>query len=125
MGKLYIDLFTTFDGVAQAPGGPDEDHDGGFPFGGWQAPHMDELIGESVTARIEAMDALLLGRRTYEIFAAYWPHHRDDHRTADRDDPVVAAPQATQQHPADEHERTHPRRDPVRQARRPAHHGDA
>jgi len=78
MGKLYIDLFTTLDGVAQAPGGPDEDRDGGFPFGGWQAPHMDELVGESVTAGIEAMDALLLGRRTYEIFAGYWPHHRDD-----------------------------------------------
>ena len=49
MGKLYIDLFTTFDGVAQAPGGPDENRDGGFPFGGWQAPHMDELVGESGT----------------------------------------------------------------------------
>lgn len=48
-GKLYIDLFITFDGVAQAPGGPDEDRDGGFPFGGWQAPHMDELVGESGT----------------------------------------------------------------------------
>ena len=78
MGKLYIDLFTTLDGVAQAPGGPDEDLDGGFRFGGWQAPHMDELIGESVSAGIETMDALLLGRRTYEIFAAYWPHHRAD-----------------------------------------------
>ena len=61
MGKLYIDLFTTLDGVAQAPGGPDEDRDGGFPFGGWQAPHIDKLARESVTAGIEAMDALLLG----------------------------------------------------------------
>lgn len=78
MGKLFIDLFTTLDGVAQAPGGPEEDLDGGFPFGGWQAPHMDEMVGESVTAGIDQMDALLLGRRTYDIFAAYWPHHRDD-----------------------------------------------
>ncbi|MFE1665000.1 dihydrofolate reductase family protein [Microbacterium sp. P02] len=74
-GRITIDLFTTLDGVAQAPGGPDEDTSGGFEFGGWQAPVEDETIAELVGAGIEAMDALVLGRRTYDIFAEYWPQH--------------------------------------------------
>ena len=74
MGTIHIDLFTTLDGVAQAPGGSDEDLDGGFAFGGWQAPLFDDLDGEAVGAGMAEMDALLLGRRTYDIFAAYWPH---------------------------------------------------
>ncbi|BAS09896.1 bifunctional deaminase-reductase domain protein [Arthrobacter sp. Hiyo4] len=74
MGLIHIDLFTTLDGVAQAPGGPDEDADGGFAFGGWQAPLLDEVVGEQVDSGMVGMDALLLGRRTYDIFAAYWPH---------------------------------------------------
>src|SRR5207245_776206 len=60
--------------VGQAPGGPEEDPEGGFPFGGWQAPLMDEAAGAQVMAAYEGTDALLLGRRTYDIFAAYWPH---------------------------------------------------
>lgn len=72
-GRIVIDLFTTLDGVAQAPGGPDEDPSGGFEFGGWQAPFDDETIGARVGDGIRRMDALLLGRRTYDIFAAYWP----------------------------------------------------
>jgi dihydrofolate reductase len=76
-GRIVIDLFTTLDGVAQAPGGPDEDTSGGFRFGGWQAPIDDDMVGEQVTAYIESMDALLLGRRTYDIFAAFWPQHTD------------------------------------------------
>ena len=74
MGLIHIDMFTTLDGVAQAPGGPDEDRDGGFPFGGWQAPLLDDVVGEQVGAGMEGLDALLLGRRTYDIFAAYWPN---------------------------------------------------
>ncbi len=74
MGLIHIDLFTTLDGIAQAPGGPDEDRDGGFPFGGWQAPLIDEMVGEQIMAGMEGLDALLLGRRTYDIWAAYWPH---------------------------------------------------
>ena len=73
-GRIHIDLFTTLDGVSQAPGGPREDTDGGFEFGGWQAPLLDETVGAQVDAGIQAMDALLLGRRTYDIFASYWPH---------------------------------------------------
>lgn len=76
-GRIHIDLFSTFDGVSQAPGGPDEDTDGGFRFGGWQAPLVDETDGAQIGAGIEAMDALLLGRRTYDIFAGYWPHQLD------------------------------------------------
>ncbi len=74
-GSIQIDHFTTIDGVAQAPGGPDEDTDGGFAFGGWQAPLIDATVGSQVDDGIQAMDALLLGRRTYDIFAAYWPRH--------------------------------------------------
>ncbi|TDN91198.1 dihydrofolate reductase family protein [Microbacterium sp. BK668] len=75
-GRIFIDLFTTLDGVAQAPGGPEEDTSGGFPFGGWQAPFRDEKIGHEIMAGISRLDALLLGRRTYDIFASYWPHYR-------------------------------------------------
>ena len=73
MGLIHIELFATLDLVGQSPGGPDEDPVG-FPFGGWQAPLMDELAGAQVGAAYEGTDALLLGRRTYDIFAAYWPH---------------------------------------------------
>lgn len=76
-GRIVIDLFTTLDGVAQAPGGPEEDPTGGFAFGGWQAPLMDEGVGRQVDTGMQQLDALLLGRRTYDIFAAYWPHHTD------------------------------------------------
>jgi dihydrofolate reductase len=74
MGLIHIDLFTTLDGVAQAPGGPEEDTDGGFAFGGWQAPLIDEVVGQQIDSGMAGMDALLLGRRTYDIFAGYWPH---------------------------------------------------
>ena len=73
MGLIHIEMFATLDLVGQAPGGPDEDPEG-FPFGGWQAPLMDEVAGAQVGAAYEGTDALLLGRRTYDIFAAYWPH---------------------------------------------------
>lgn len=74
MGKLVVTEFVTLDGVAQAPGGPDEDRDGGFPHGGWQAPLLDQEAGGVVFEQARNMNALLLGRRTYEIFAGYWPN---------------------------------------------------
>jgi len=77
MGLIHIDLFTTLDGVAQAPGGPEEDQEGRFPFGGWQAPLFDDVVGEEVWAGMAELDALLLGRRTYDIFAAYWPNQEE------------------------------------------------
>ena len=72
MGKLVVTEFVTLDGVAQAPGGPDEDRDSDFTHGGWQAPLMDQE-GDNVFEQAKSMDALLLGRKTYEIFAGYWP----------------------------------------------------
>jgi dihydrofolate reductase len=77
MGLIDIAMFATLDLVGQAPGGPDEDPEG-FPFGGWQAPLMDEIGGARILAAYEDTDALLLGRRTYDIFAAYWPHQEGD-----------------------------------------------
>jgi dihydrofolate reductase len=74
MGLITIEMFATLDLVGQAPGGPEEDSDGGFPFGGWQAPLLDEVAGAQVGEAYEGTDALLLGRRTYDIFAGYWPH---------------------------------------------------
>jgi len=74
MGFIHIEMFATLDLVGQAPGGPDEDPAGAFPFGGWQAPLVDEVTGAQIGAAYEGTDALLLGRRTYDIFAAYWPH---------------------------------------------------
>ena len=83
MGILSVDLFITLDGVYQAPGGPNEDREGGFEFGGWQAAYSDDETGEAIVAGINRMDALLLGRKTYDIFAAFWPTRGDD-------DPIAA-----------------------------------
>ncbi|WP_159706062.1 dihydrofolate reductase family protein [Arthrobacter sp. 18067] len=77
MGILSVDLFITLDGVYQAPGGPDEDRSGGFEFGGWQAAYSDQESGDAIVAGIDRMDALLLGRKTYDIFAGYWPNQSD------------------------------------------------
>jgi dihydrofolate reductase len=73
MGHIDIELFATLDLVAQAPGSPDEDPEK-FAFGGWQAPLLEEVTGAQIDASYEGTDALLLGRRTYDIFAGYWPH---------------------------------------------------
>lgn len=82
MGTIAVDLFITLDGVYQAPGGPDEDPSGGFEFGGWQAPYIDAESGAMIGAGIDRLDALLLGRRTYDIFAGYWPAFGDDNQIA-------------------------------------------
>jgi dihydrofolate reductase len=74
VGRLIVTEFMTLDGVAQAPGEPDEDRDGGFDHGGWQAPLVDQETGAAMFEQAKDMDALLLGRRTYEIFAGYWPN---------------------------------------------------
>ncbi len=74
MGQLVVTEFVTLDGVAQAPGGPDEDRDRGFQHGGWQAPLLDESSGADLFDQAKDMDALLLGRRTFDIFANYWPN---------------------------------------------------
>jgi dihydrofolate reductase len=68
----------TLDGVMQAPGSPDEDRRGGFEHGGWSVPYGDEVLWERVGSGMREDGALLLGRRTYEAFAAIWPHQPDD-----------------------------------------------
>ncbi len=73
MGKLSVEMFMTLDGVIQAPGGPDEDHEEGFKLGGWQGPLSDETSGQMIVEHLLRLDALLLGRKTYDIFANYWP----------------------------------------------------
>ena len=73
MGLIHVELFATLDLVGQSPGSPQEDPTG-FPWGGWQAPLLDDVAGAQVAAAYEGTDALLLGRRTYDIFAAFWPH---------------------------------------------------
>src|SRR6185312_15202907 len=84
MGLIHIELFATLDLVAQAPGGPDEDPED-FAFGGWQAPLVDDVTGGQIAAAYEGTDALLLGRRTYDIFASYWPHQSGDPDSEDGD----------------------------------------
>lgn len=74
MGKLTVQMFVTLDGIVQSPGGPAEDREGGFPHGGWQFPFLDEGSLGEVRQNIEGMDALLIGRKTYRIFAGYWPN---------------------------------------------------
>ena len=84
MGELVVNMFTSLDGVLQGPGGPDEDGEGGFEYGGWQAPLLDEESGKVITDHIAGLEALLLGRKTYEIFAAYWPKQPADNPIAAR-----------------------------------------
>jgi dihydrofolate reductase len=77
MRELTVSMFVTLDGVMQAPGGPDEDREGGFAFGGWTAPFWDDdgdrFMDETMTPPYD----LMLGRKTYDIFSSYWPHHAD------------------------------------------------
>jgi len=73
--KLTATMFLSVDGVYQGPGGPDEDRVGGFDRGGWAAPFFDEETSQFVTSVFERTDALLLGRKTWQIFEAYWPQH--------------------------------------------------
>ena len=78
MRKLIVSTFLTLDGVMQAPGKTDEDTEGGFTEGGWQLAYFDDVFGQTVMQQFGSTDAFLLGRKTYEIFAAYWPHQPDD-----------------------------------------------
>ena len=74
MRKIIVLSFITLDGVMQAPGGPDEDPVGGFNYGGWVAPYFDDVVDKVMEKQMKPAD-LLLGRKTFEIFANYWPEH--------------------------------------------------
>jgi dihydrofolate reductase len=82
--RLTLTMFVTLDGVVQAPGGPEEDPSGGFEYGGWLVPYAENDMLEAMAGFFAEADAFLLGRRTYEIFAAFWPD------VTDPDDPIAS-----------------------------------
>ena len=77
MRKIIVLSFITLDGVMQAPGGPEEDMSGGFEYGGWTVPYFDDATGKLMDQQLQSAD-LLLGRKTFDIFASYWPQHADE-----------------------------------------------
>ena len=83
MRRIIVATFTSLDGVMQAPGGPGEDPTGGFALGGWTAPHFDTALGASMGEIFGRPFDLLLGRKTYDIFAAHWPY------VSDPNDPIT------------------------------------
>ena len=85
MRRIVVATFTSLDGVMQAPGGPQEDPTGGFTLGGWTAPYFDEALGASLGQIFGRPFDLLLGRKTYDIFAAHWPY------VSDPNDPIAAS----------------------------------
>ena len=84
MRKLVVLSFITLDGVMQAPGGPEEDPTGGFEYGGWVAGYFDDFLGKVMVKQMGNPFDLLLGRKTYEIFAAHWPYVKKN------DDPIAS-----------------------------------
>lgn len=77
MRKIIVLTFISLDGVMQAPGGPKEDTSGGFKYGGWTVPYFDDFSGKIMTEQMKQPFSLLLGRKTFEIFASYWPLHEN------------------------------------------------
>ena len=77
MRKLIVLEHISLDGVIQAPGGPEEDTSGGFAYGGWSAPYSDAIIGKLLRRQMNKPFDLLLGRKTFDIWEAYWPQHGD------------------------------------------------
>ena len=78
MRKIIVVSMVTLDGVIQAPGGPNEDPSGGFKYGGWTFPYVDEYFGNVMAEQMSQAFDMLLGRKTFEIFASYWPQHAEE-----------------------------------------------
>lgn len=91
MRKLVVLTFVTLDGVMQAPGGPEEDPSGGFTHGGWTVPFFDESLGNVMGEQMNRPFDLLLGRKTFEIFASYWPQHEEEGAEINRATKYVAS----------------------------------
>lgn len=77
MRKIIVITMLSLDGVMQAPGGPEEDTSGGFKYGGWTVPYVDEFLGKVMDEQMSKPAEFLLGRKTFDIFAGYWPHHAE------------------------------------------------
>ena len=91
MRKIIVLSFITMDGVVQAPGGPEEDTAGGFIYGGWTVPYFDEFLGTAMGEQMKRPFDLLLGRKTFEVFASYWPHHEEEGAEINRATKYVAS----------------------------------
>ena len=98
MRRLIVAELISLDGVIQAPGGPEEDPGGGFCFGGWVAPYADATTGEAVQELLSQPFELLLGRNTYDIWAAYWPHVPADSASRAIADPFNSVPKHVATH---------------------------
>lgn len=96
MRKVIVLTFVTLDGVMQAPGGPEEDVSGNFKFGGWTVPYFDETAGQIMEEQMVHPFDLLLGRKTFEIFASYWPHHPEEGAAINNANKYVASTTLTQ-----------------------------
>ena len=91
MRKIIVLTFVSLDGVMQGPGGPSEDTSGNFTLGGWTVPYFDEYLGNVMAEQMSQPFDLLLGRKTFEIFAAYWPHHEEEGAAINRATKYVAS----------------------------------
>jgi len=96
MRKIIVLTFITLDGVMQAPGGPTEDTSGNFTYGGWTVPYFDEFLGEVMAEQMSKPFDLLLGRKTFEIFASYWPQHQEEGEGINKATKYVASNTITQ-----------------------------
>jgi dihydrofolate reductase len=91
MRKIIVLSFITLDGVLQAPGGPTEDTSGNFKYGGWIAPYFDEAAGEIMGKQMSIPSDFLLGRKTFEIFASYWPQRPEEWKSINQATKFVAS----------------------------------
>lgn len=96
MRKIVVLTFMTLDGVMQGPGGPTEDTSGNFTYGGWLVPYFDEVLGQAMGEQMGRPFDLLLGRKTFEIFASYWPHHVEEGKEINEATKYVASTTLTE-----------------------------